>query len=79
MPDPPSASSASDGGTRFALINELPGGHAARNAAGSDVCLDRLVGLEPAQNAWKPRFEAYSVEFEPVVGAQEGPPAGVKG
>ena len=70
--------SPNDGGTRFALINELPGSHAARNAAGWDVCLDRLVGLEPAQNAWKPRFEAYAAEFEPVVGAQEGPPAGVK-
>jgi uncharacterized protein YndB with AHSA1/START domain len=71
--------SESDGGTRLALIDELPGPHAARNAAGWDVCLDRLVGTEPGPGAWRPRFDAYSAEFAPVIGAQEGPPAGVKG
>jgi uncharacterized protein YndB with AHSA1/START domain len=66
-------------GTRFALINELPASHAARNAAGWEACLDRLVGLEPAPDAWRPRFQAYSAEFEPVIGEQEGPPTGMKG
>jgi uncharacterized protein YndB with AHSA1/START domain len=70
--------SPSDGGTRFTLTDELPAGHAARNAAGWDTCLDRLAGLDPAPEAWKPRFDAYAAEFETVVGAQEGPPAGVK-
>jgi uncharacterized protein YndB with AHSA1/START domain len=71
--------SAEDGGTRLVLIDELPAAHAARNAAGWDECLDRLAGLEPAQNTWKPRFEAYASAFEPIVGAQEGPPSGHKG
>jgi uncharacterized protein YndB with AHSA1/START domain len=68
--------SAEDGGTRLVLINELPADAAARNAAGWDVCLDRLAGLEP--DAWLPRFEAYSAAFEPVLGHQAGPPAGHK-
>jgi uncharacterized protein YndB with AHSA1/START domain len=67
-----------DGGTRFALTNELPGGHAARNAAGWDTCLDRLAGLDAAPEAWRSRFDAYAAVFEPVVGSQEGPPAGIK-
>lgn len=67
-----------DGGTRFALANELPGAHAARNAAGWDTCLDRLAGIDAAPEAWRSRFDAYAAEFEPVVGQQEGPPAGVK-
>jgi uncharacterized protein YndB with AHSA1/START domain len=70
---------AEDGGTRLVLINELPAGHAARNAAGWDECLDRLAGLEPGENAWSPRFEAYATAFEPIIGAQEGPPSGHKG
>lgn len=65
-------------GTRFALINELPGSRAARNAAGWEACLDRLVGLDPAPNAWQPRFRAFSAEFEPLIGEQEGPPAEMK-
>jgi uncharacterized protein YndB with AHSA1/START domain len=69
-----------EGGTRFALINELPGSRAARNATGWEACLDRLVGLDPpGADAWQPRFQAYSAEFEPVVGEQEGPPAEMKG
>jgi uncharacterized protein YndB with AHSA1/START domain len=35
---------AHDGGTRLILIDELRPGIAARNAAGWDVCLDRLAG-----------------------------------
>jgi uncharacterized protein YndB with AHSA1/START domain len=66
-------------GTHLVLIDELPAGAAARNAAGWEVCLDRLVGLDPAPDAWRPRFEAYAAAFEPALGPQEGPPAGYKG
>jgi uncharacterized protein YndB with AHSA1/START domain len=68
-----------DGGTRLVLIDELPPGAAARNAAGWDECLDRLAGLPPAPDTWKQRFAAYSLAFEPTLGPQEGPPAGYKG
>lgn len=71
--------SASDGGTRLVLINELASGSAARNAAGWDTCLDRLAGAEPVPDAWQPRFRAYAARFEPEVGPQEGPPAAYKG
>jgi uncharacterized protein YndB with AHSA1/START domain len=71
--------SAEDDGTRLVLIDELPAENAARNAAGWDECLDRLVGLEPGENTWKPRFDAYASAFEPIIGAQEGPPSGYKG
>jgi uncharacterized protein YndB with AHSA1/START domain len=66
-----------DGGTRLVLINELPPGVAARNAAGWDTCLDKLVGREPTR--WKDRFEVYSASFSPELGPQEGPPADYKG
>jgi uncharacterized protein YndB with AHSA1/START domain len=68
-----------DGGTRLVLVDELPPGAAARNAAGWDTCLDRLAGLEPAADAWKGRFEIYSAAFEPELGPQEGPPEGYNG
>ena len=71
--------SPSGDGTLLVLIDELPATGAARNAAGWDTCLDRLVGLEPAPDAWRPRFEAYAARFEPAIGPQEGPPAGYKG
>lgn len=71
--------SAVYGGTRLVLIDELPAGNAARNAAGWEVCLDRLAGLDPGRDAWRPHFEAYVVAFEPALGPQEGPPAGYKG
>jgi uncharacterized protein YndB with AHSA1/START domain len=67
------------GGTRLVLTDELAPGAAARNAAGWDTCLDRLVGLEPAADAWKGRFAVYSTAFEPELGPQEGPPEGFKG
>jgi uncharacterized protein YndB with AHSA1/START domain len=70
--------SPADGGTDLVLIDELPAGIAARNAAGWEVCLDRLVGLSPGPDAWRPYFEAYVVAFEPALGPQEGPPAGYK-
>jgi uncharacterized protein YndB with AHSA1/START domain len=66
-------------GTRLVLVDELPAGAAARNAAGWETCLDRLAGLDPAPDAWQLRFERYVAAFEPTLGAQEGPPAGYKG
>jgi uncharacterized protein YndB with AHSA1/START domain len=71
--------SPEDGGTRLVLIDELPASAAARNAAGWDTCLDRLAGLDPGADAWRPRFEIYAAAFEPTLGPQEGPPAGYKG
>jgi hypothetical protein len=61
------------------LIDQLQAGWAARNAAGWDDCLDRLAGLPGDKDAWPRRFAAYSAQFEPVIGPQEGPPAGYKG
>jgi uncharacterized protein YndB with AHSA1/START domain len=66
-----------DGGTIFVLTEELSANHAARNAAGWDGCLDRLqLGAE--SGSWRPRFERYVAAFEPVLGHQDGPPAGVR-
>lgn len=67
------------GGTRLILIDELPASAAARNAAGWESCLDRLAGLEPADDAWQQRFESYAAAFEPVIGHQERPPAEYQG
>jgi uncharacterized protein YndB with AHSA1/START domain len=67
-------SPADDGGTTFVLTEELGASIAARNAAGWEVCLDRLVNGGDG-GAWQPRFERYVAEFEPVLGSQEGPPA----
>lgn len=69
--------SAEGSGTRLVLINELPAGRAARNATGWEMCLERLAG-EPGDDSWQTRFDGYRADFEPVVGAQEGPPAGYK-
>ena len=66
-----------EGGTLFVLTEELGASVAARNAAGWEVCLDRLVEGTAGED-WAPRFERYRAAFEPVLGAQEGPPAGVK-
>jgi len=68
-----------DSGTDLVLEDELPAGIAARNAAGWDVCLDRLRGLAPDPDAWRPRFDAYVLAFEPQLGPQEGPPVEYKG
>lgn len=66
---------SSDGGTAFVLTEELNANHAARNAAGWESCLDHLERrTEP--HSWQERFEHYVVTFEPVLGQQEGPPAG---
>jgi uncharacterized protein YndB with AHSA1/START domain len=64
------------GGTLLVLIDELPPGSAARNAAGWEDCLELLAGHEPPPETWKARFDRYAAEFEPVVGPQEGPPPG---
>lgn len=66
-------------GTRLVLVDELPAELAACNAAGWELCLDRLAGLEPAADAWRTCFERYVAAFEPVIGAQAGPPDGYKG
>jgi uncharacterized protein YndB with AHSA1/START domain len=71
--------SAADGGTDLVLIDELPAGIAARNAAGWEVCLDRLAGEDPEPDAWRGHFEAYAIAFEAALGPQEGPPAEYKG
>ena len=70
---------ADDGGTLLTLIDELPASAAARNAAGWEVCLDRLAGLDPGPDAWQPYFESYATQFAPQLGPQDGPPAGYKG
>jgi uncharacterized protein YndB with AHSA1/START domain len=66
--------SAEGDGTRLVLIDELPPDAAARNAAGWERCLDRLAGLEPARDGWRPRFERYAAAFEPALGPQEASP-----
>lgn len=71
--------SPEEGGTRLVLFDELPPNAAARNAAGWEDCLDRLMGLPPATDSWRSRFDAYSATFEPALGPQEGPPAGYQG
>ena len=69
---------ASDGGTHLVFTDELAPGIAARNAAGWDVCLDRLAGKAPDDAEWKPRFDHYVAAFKPALGPQEGPPGGVE-
>jgi len=66
---------ASDGGTDLVLTDELDRAHAARNAAGWDVCLANLVGNGAAPD-WKPLFDQYVAMFESELGPQEGPPPG---
>jgi uncharacterized protein YndB with AHSA1/START domain len=66
---------APGGGTTLVLTEELDADHAARNAAGWDGCLDRLeLGAEA--ESWRPRFDRYVAAFEPILGHQDGPPAG---
>ena len=69
---------APDGGTVFVLTEELSAGHAARNAAGWESCLDRLEHGSETE-PWQPRFEHYVAAFEPRLGHQEGPPEGHRG
>jgi uncharacterized protein YndB with AHSA1/START domain len=66
---------AAGGGTDFVLTEELGANIAARNAAGWEVCLERLAsGTSP--DDWKARFEHYVAVFEPELGPQDGPPDG---
>jgi uncharacterized protein YndB with AHSA1/START domain len=67
--------SGTDGGTTFVPTEELGAAHAARNAAGWEVCLERLADGVVGEE-WTPRFERYRATFEPLLGAQEGPPTG---
>jgi uncharacterized protein YndB with AHSA1/START domain len=67
---------APDGGTDLVLTDELDRAFAARNAAGWDVCLERLAG-HTGDVEWKPLFDHYAADFGPVLGPQEGPPPGV--
>ena len=69
----------SGSGTLLVLFNELSASGAARNAAGWDDCLDRLVGRPVSSDAWRTHFVEYQRAFEPVLGPQEGPPEGYKG
>jgi uncharacterized protein YndB with AHSA1/START domain len=64
------------GGTLLVFYDELAPGIAARNAAGWQVCLERLAGQVPPDYAWRPLFAQYSAAFEPELGPQEGPPKG---
>ncbi len=66
-------------GTRLVLTDQLPSGWAARNAAGWEDCLDRLGGQPGDPQAWPRRFAAHSAAWEPLIGAQEGPPADYRG
>ena len=68
--------SPAEGGTTFVLTEELAANHAARNAAGWEVCLERLVEGSVSTD-WSSRFERYSAEFEALLGVQDGPPAGM--
>jgi hypothetical protein len=70
--------SAESGGTHLVLIDDLPAGAAARNAAGWETCLDRLAGLDPDANAWRSHLETYSAAFEPIRHRRR-PPPGYKG
>ena len=65
--------SPADGGTLFVLTEELGAGRAARNAAGWEVCLERLVAGSAGED-WPSRFDRYRKAYEPVLGGQEGPP-----
>jgi hypothetical protein len=66
---------APDGGTIFVLTEELSANAGARNAAGWDACLDRLQHSREREH-WKARFGRYTAELEPLLGHQDGPPAG---
>jgi uncharacterized protein YndB with AHSA1/START domain len=70
---------AQGSGTDLVLVDDLPAGSAARNAAGWDSCLDRLTGQTVPDGTWKQRFAVYTDAFAPRLGPQEGPPSGYTG
>lgn len=69
-------------GCRFVLSDTLTDGSIlARDAAGWEYCIHNLVLVldgSPAEqfdaDAWRVPFERYVAKFEPVAGAQQGPP-----
>jgi uncharacterized protein YndB with AHSA1/START domain len=64
-------------GTRLVLTDELPPAIAARNAAGWEACLARLVpSLSNEDPSWQAAFDKYAAKFSAALGPQEGPPAG---
>ena len=68
--------SAAEGGTVFVLTEELAAPHAARNAAGWEVCLERLVDGAVGED-WAPRSSATAPPSSPHSAPQERPPADV--
>lgn len=66
--------SPAPGGSTFVLTEQLGAAKAARNAAGWEVCLERLVAGTVGED-WAPRFQRYSAAYEPLLGPQDGPPA----
>lgn len=66
--------SPAPGGTTFVLSEQLGPAKAARNAAGWEVCLERLVEGAVGED-WSSRFDRYNATFEPLLGAQERSPA----
>jgi uncharacterized protein YndB with AHSA1/START domain len=63
-----------EGGANLVLVDELDRPIAARNAAGWEVCLERLEGNAPESELWKKRFDLYVERFSAALGPQEGPP-----
>lgn len=66
--------SPAEGGTTFVLTEQLGAAKAARNAAGWEVCLERLVTGGVGQD-WSSRFDRYKARFEPLLGLQERAPS----
>jgi uncharacterized protein YndB with AHSA1/START domain len=66
--------SPAENGTTFVLTEQLGAARAARNAAGWEVCLERLVDGIVGED-WAPRFQRYSAAYESILGPQDGPPA----
>lgn len=67
--------SPTDGGTTFVLTERLGAARAARNAAGWEVCLERLVTGGVSED-WASRFDRYQARFQPLLGLQERAPTG---
>jgi uncharacterized protein YndB with AHSA1/START domain len=66
--------SPAEGGTTFVLTEQLGATKAARNAAGWEVCLERLVAGGGGDD-WARRFQRYRADYEPILGPQDGPPS----
>jgi uncharacterized protein YndB with AHSA1/START domain len=66
--------SPAQNGTIFVLTEQLGATKAARNAAGWEVCLERLATGTVGED-WALRFQRYSAAYEPILGPQAGPPS----